>query len=144
MPYADPSGRVAQLLEQLARRLDCAHDIALATQDQMAHASTADIEASIARLETVAQEFKLLFEEYERLPATTESTPRVDAAQNQFRDSVARVARSSAICGGLLERMIVVSRRRLDLLNHATDGTYSSQGRTTEFDARGLRLKERV
>lgn len=144
MISAEPSARVVTLLEQLAQRLDCAHEIALAASSRLARAETPEIEAGIARLETVAQEFKLLVEEYERLPESAVADDRTAAARRELNRSVARIARSSAISGGLLERMILISRRRLDLLNSATEGTYLSNGRTSEFDARGLRLKERV
>jgi len=145
MPSADPSRCVATLLEQLTRRLDCAHEIALVTRGQLARAATEDIDASIARLETVAQEFKLLVEEYDRLPlGAGDHDPRVAEARRALDRAVANIARSSAISGGLLERLILVSRRRLELLDSAVEGTYKSNGRSAEFDARGLRLKERV
>jgi hypothetical protein len=50
----------------------------------------------------------------------------------------------SAVAGGLLARMIHVSRGRFDLFNNVKDGTYQRNGRSSDFDARGLRLKEWV
>ena len=144
MPSADSSSRVVTLLEQLTRRLDCAHEIALAMHSQLARSETSEIEAGVARMETVAQEFKLLVEEYERLRESAFEDGRIAAARAGLDRSVERIARSSAISGGLLERMILISRRRLELLNSATEGTYLSNGRASEFDARGLRLKERA
>ncbi len=144
MRSADPSARVVTLLEQLAQRLDCARDIAVDMQAQLVRGGTAEIEAGIARIETVAQEFKLLVEEYGRLPESAVRSEETAVARRALNRSAARIARSSAISGGLLERMIHISRRRLDLLNNAGEGTYLSNGRATEFDARGLRLKERV
>ncbi len=145
MRSADHPGRVATLLDQISRRLTCATEIAVDARGRLIHAGGDGIEADIARIETVAQELKLLIEEYERLPAEqVEDEPGAAQAQRRLEQTIAGLARSSAISGGLLERLILISRRRFDLLGTATEGTYLSNGRVSEFDARGVRLKEQA
>ena len=139
--------QLARLLEQLRHRLECAHELALAVRGQLARGATGEIIDGSARLETVAQEFKLLVEEYERLPPTgpdVATDRNVARARLELGETAARIARSSALAGGLLERLIAVSRGRLDLFGAAQDGTYSRDGRIPELDARGARLKEWV
>ena len=140
------AGQRARLVEQLTQRLELAHELALELRGQMTRGTTDEIETGTARLETVAQEFKLLAEEYGRLgPESEATTPGArDNAAKALAETAARVARSSALTGGLLERMVAVSRCRLGLLAGTQDGTYGKDGRGPEFDARGLRLKEWV
>jgi len=139
--------QLARLLELLRQRLECAHDLGLAVQGHLVRGATEQIVDGTARLETVAQEFKLLVEEYQRLRrvgADVETDRRVAQARQDLGQAAARMARSSALAGGLLERLLAVSRGRLDLFGAAQDGTYSRSGRIPELDARGARLKEWV
>ena len=57
---------------------------------------------------------------------------------------MAALARSSALTGGLLERMVSVSRGLLDLLALSKDGTYHRSGRVAEPAASGVKLLERA
>jgi hypothetical protein len=143
-----PRGELrAQVLERLRGRLESAHDLAVRVRERLPAGDVAEIESATAQLETVAQEFKVLAEEYDRLPPFdpgTEDEAAVAAARASLESTAARIARSAAVAGGLLERMVAISRGLLGLLGSASDGTYSREGRAKEPDARGLRLREWV
>lgn len=144
---ADPEPIVrARLLRQLTGRLDAARELASAVRLRLAHGDPAEIDAATARLETLTEEFKLLAEEYDRLPrsADDEAHEGLNRERSAMESAAAGLARSSAVTGGLLERMVAVSRGLLDLLALAKDGTYDSSGRASEPSARGVKLQERV
>jgi len=143
---ADPtSAHLAPLLEQLRERLESAHELALVMREQLVRGATDEMVDCTARLETVTQEFKLIAEEYRRLRSDAphgEADPRLVQARRELELAAARIARSSALSGGLLERLVAVSRGRLDLFGAARNGTYARDGRVSELDARGARIKE--
>lgn len=137
----------ARLLEQLRQRLESVHELTRAMQQHLLAGEAERIEEAGAQLQTVAQEFKILVEEYERLPATApdeQEAPRTLAARQALEATTTRLARSSAMAGTLLERMVTVGRGLLGLLAGAKDGTYRSDGRGPELDPRGVRLREWV
>jgi len=140
-----PTEPRARLLGELRQRLEQAHGLAQEVRGRMTAGETAEIELATARLETLAQEFKVLAEEYARLEAAGPTVDSRSVARERaaLRDAVAGLARSSAIAGGLLERMVAVSRGRLGMLGTATSG-YLPSGRASEPDPRGRRLKEWV
>jgi hypothetical protein len=149
----DPQPRssvLASLLRQLTRRLDATYDLAATVRELLPGGDPAEIDAATARLETVTQEFKVLVEELRRLPADAAASAdeatldEIDRERAALEASAARLARSSAITGGLLERMVGVSRGLLDLLAIARDGTYRPDGRASDLSPRGVRLQERV
>lgn len=138
---SDPSAR-ERLMRQLIQRVESAHDLAATVRERLRDGDREGIEEATARLETIAQEFKLLAEEYDRLPEPSATEARaVDAA---LEAAVTRLARSSAVTGGFLERLVHLGRGRLDLLALAKDGTYSRSGHVSELEPRGVRLQERA
>jgi hypothetical protein len=137
----------ARLIGELSRRLQAAQELAVTARECLTAADVDGIEAATARLETVAQEFKLLAEEYDRLPALDPelvASGAVAVERAALEAAAKEIARSSAISGGLLERMVSVSRRLLRLIGAAKDGTYESTGRAPEFAPNGVQLKEWV
>lgn len=138
----------ARLLDQLRRRLDLAHELALAVQRQLGRSDVAAIEAATARLQSTVEEFKVLFEELERLLPSMDREaarhPRMLLAREEFEATLSRVARSSAVAGGLLVRIVAITRGRLGVLSTVADGTYLSTGESSPLRPRGVRLKEWV
>jgi hypothetical protein len=143
---SDASAHV-RLLRRIGERLEAAHALADRSRGYLARADAAAIEQATAELETVGQEFKVLVEEYGRLPAP-ESRSAAERGVARERGALAalteRLARDSAVAGGLLERMLTVSRGLLGLVSLARDGTYLPTGRAAEFAPQGLRLRERL
>lgn len=142
---ASPTDPKARLLGELRQRLEQAHGLAHEVRGRMTAGEATEIEVATARLETLAQEFKTLAEEYVRLEQT-DSSPESRAVAREraaLHDAVTGLARASAIAGGLLERMVAVSRGRLGMLGTATTG-YLSSGRASEPDPKGRRLREWV
>ena len=144
----DPSaGARTRLAEHLRQRLEAAGDLAAGVREDLAAGNVAGIERSTSRLETIGQEFKVLAEEFTRFPPLE---PEAEASYRASREwialeaTAARLARSSAVTGGLLERMVVISRGLLGLLSAANDGTYQSTGRDSDYPPLGLRLRERA
>jgi len=142
---AFPTDPRARLLGELRQRLEQAHGLAQEFRGRLTAGEAGEIEAATARLETLAQEFKTLAEEYVRLETLHPEDDDRSVAEERaaLRDAVAGLARSSAIAGGLLERMVAVSRGRLGMLGTATSG-YLPSGRGSEPDPRGRRLREWV
>ncbi len=148
---ADPSGQRGgaqfELLDGLRRRLETAEELTLAMRAGLARADEAAIELATARLETLALEYKVLAGEYRRAreQQSLDADPdeRVGGALVALEETATRIARSSAIGGGLLERMVAMSRSLLDALN-ARGGTYLPSGRSIDFESRGLRLREQA
>ena len=140
---ASPTDPRARLLGELRQRLEQAHGLAQDVRGCMTAGEATEIEVATARLETLAQEFKTLAEEYARLEASGPTAESRDVARERaaLQDAVAGLARSSAIAGGLLERMVAVSRGRLGMLGTATSG-YLPSGRASDPDPRGRRLGE--
>jgi hypothetical protein len=101
------------------------------------------IESGTARLETVLLEFKLLADEHGRLPQRRDDAdPAVRHARIALERTATRLARSAAVTGGLLERLVRVSRKLVDTFQAAGGETYLPTGRTRETPFRGLRLRE--
>ena len=137
----------ARLLRQLTVRLQLAAELSATVRSRLANGDPAEIDDATARLETLAEEFKVLAQEYDRLPCPApecESDEQLTRERSAMETAAAGLARSSALTGGLLERMVTVSRGLVDLLALAKDGTYGSSGRATEMSAHGVRLQERA
>lgn len=137
----------ARLTDQLRERLESAHELAAASREWLKRGDAGEIEAGTARLRSTAEEFKLLVAEFERLPALPADEARdsrLVRAHAELAATVSRLARSSAVSGGLLERLITVARGRLNLLTASKDGTYRPSGESSQPEPRGVRLKEWV
>ena len=149
---ADPSGRRGSaqfaLLDGLRRRLETAEELTLAMRAGLASADEAAIELAASRLETLALEYKVLAGELararEQRSLVVDPDERVGAAMTALEETATRIARSSAIAGGLLERMVAMSRGLLDALNPVSGAGYLPSGRSTDYDSRGLRLREQA
>ena len=143
---SEPSVR-ARLLRQLTVRLQLAAELSAAVRSRLANGDPAEIDDATARLETLAEEFKVLAQEYDRLPCPApecESDEQLTRERSAMETAAAGLARSSALTGGLLERMVSVSRGLLDLLALSKDGTYHRSGRVAEPAASGVKLLERA
>ena len=146
----EPGARAAALagvLDGLKERLDAIEALSSDVRGAIVRADRAAIESATARLETLAQEFKLLAEEHARLTsadAGASDDPRVVAARDRLRSAAQRLARSSAVAGGLLARVIQMSRGLLSVVTNARGGTYLSTGRTPELAVGGIRLREQA
>jgi hypothetical protein len=106
-------------------------------------ADAAAIDAATAQLETVALEFRVLEGEHRRLgPAQPE--PGLAEAAAKLHETATRLARSAAVSGGLLERLVAQSRRLLSSLASARGETYLPSGQTREPSLEGLRLRGRA
>jgi len=64
--------------------------------------------------------------------------------ETQLEATASRLARSSAISGGVLERMVTIRRGLLALVSEATGGSYESSGRAKELDPHGVRLRQQA
>jgi hypothetical protein len=137
----------AGVLEGLRQRLESIETLSGDVRRALVRTDTAAIEDATARVETLAQEFKLLAEEYGRLTrAGVEVSDdfRVAAARAALRETTLRLARSSAVAGGLLARMVQLSRGLLSVLSTAREGTYLPSGRAAEPAVEGVRLREQA
>ncbi|MCP3979342.1 MAG: hypothetical protein GY716_08440 [bacterium] len=143
-PAESEAGAAAgHLLLELVDRLTAAETLATTVRSCLQRGDASGIESATARLETTVQEFKLLAQEYARLAVDPDAAELADG-RAALEAAATRLARGSAMTGGLLERMLTVSRGLLGLLSGATDGTYLESGRTREPGTRGARLWERI
>lgn len=136
-----------RVLTELRARLERAESLAASVRQALGRADVDAIDSATARMETLAQEVKLLAEEHRRLgaaPPAIENDPRLVEARRALRETTTRLARGAAVAGGLLVRMVGLSRGLLSMLDSARSGTYRPSGTTPEIGVEGLRLQERV
>ena len=147
---ADPSPHErtrSRVLEQLRERLELVEALSTEVRGKLRAGDASGVDASTARLETVAQEFKVLAEEYQRSAPPErhrDADPTHARARQAFQETAARLARSSAIAGGLLERMVALSRGVMALWAGRSGESYLPSGQAPDLAARGIRLKEWV
>jgi hypothetical protein len=136
----------AQLLDQLRVRLDAAEKLTAAVQRGLRDADASGIEEATARLETLLLEFRLLEQEYRRLPSTTRETddPKLNRARTDLERAAVRIARSAAVGSGMLARLVAVSRSLIASMGPALGESYRPDGLPREMPFEGLRLKETV
>jgi len=135
-------GARAELLGRLRLRLEQAAELEDEMRRGLRDADATRIEAATCRLETVALEVKLLAAELDRFPAGADiHDPDVQRARAELDETATRLARSSAVGGGLLERLIGLSRRLTKALDAGTE-TYLYSGVARERTVRGLTLEE--
>jgi hypothetical protein len=140
--HASPAPR-ALLLERLRDRLEEAAALTVDMQHDLHRGDSRAIESGTSRLETVLLEFKLLAEEHGRLPLRPgDADPAECRARLELERTATRLARSAAVTGGLLERLVRVSRKIIDTFQAAGGETYLPSGRTRETPFRGLHLRE--
>jgi hypothetical protein len=135
------------VIDGLRQRLESIEALSGDVRRALVRADTAAIEDATARVETLAQEFKLLAEEYGRLTragAEVSDDFRVAASRAALCETTLRLARSSAVAGGLLARMVQLSRGLLSVLSTAREGTYLPTGRAPELAVEGIRLREQA
>ena len=141
-PERPDRGR-ARVLHQLRERLEGAESLALEMRRGLARGDAAAIEAATARLESLVLEYKLLAREYGELPAATDAgDAALRDARHELERAATRVARSSAVAGGLLERMVAMVRGLLAALDRDGGDAYTSDGRFTDPRSKGIRLTE--
>ncbi len=143
LPAATPR---AELLDRLRERLEQAELLTGEMQQGLQRADSHTIEAASARLDTLALEFKLLHAEYSRLPKVDETTtePGLATARAGLDRTATRLARSAAIGGGLLERLVALTSKLIGTLQTAGGETYLASGKTRELPFEGLRLREKA
>ena len=138
----------AQLLDRIREMLEQAGGLGAAMREGLKRADVESIEGATSRLQTLALEFKLLEAEYRRLPVGRDEAPadRVELARSRARleQAATRLARSAAVVGGLLERMVAMSRNLLAALDAAAGESYLPNGLTRESRAKGIRLREQA
>ncbi|GEM_PF-5890053 len=138
----------ARILAQLRERLERAEELAHTVRRGLTSGDTGKIEDAASRLETICLEYKLLADEYKALagalrPERGGQDPEVEREREALERTAVQAARSSAITGSLLERMVSISRKLLELAG-ATGGTgYDPAGRAPALSA-GIRLKEQA
>jgi hypothetical protein len=135
-----------EMLESLRERLVHAEALVSEMQHGLVRADAETIENAGARLDSVLLEFKVLAEEYGRAPVTSteETTSDERRAHESLEAAATRLARSCAVGGGLLERLVTISRRLTGTLQAARGETYLPTGRTRELAGEGLRLREKA
>lgn len=137
----------ARLLSELESRLEEAERLTESARGALLAGDADTIERHRSRAETLALETKVLVEEIRRLAATASGTggdPRVASARASLEATATRLARSSAISCGLLERMATLRRGLLAAVASATGGNYLPTGRSAEFAPQGMRLRQRA
>jgi hypothetical protein len=113
----------------------------------LARGDTDSIHSATSRLETIVLEYKLLAREFLAMaPADGEDPedPDLAVARRSLEEVATRVACSSAVTGGLLERMVTVSRNLLSMLAGSNADGYTPSGRCAEYSPTGLRITERI
>ena len=136
----------AQLLHRLRERLEAVNLLNVEMHRSLKEGDAAAIHDASSRLETLLLEFKLLHGEYQRLPEPAVGDRAFDNARKQLEISAIQLARSTAIGGGLLERLIHMSRMLIGAIaSSASSGdAYDPTGKTPELTGDGLRLRETV
>jgi hypothetical protein len=130
----------------LRERLEQAGSLTADVRDALKRADGRGIEAATSRLETLALELKLLHAEYRRLPAEDagRDEPALTHARAALEAAATRLARSSAAGGGLLERLVTMSRNLIGTVQAARGETYEASGHTRDLPVEGLRLRKQV
>jgi len=132
-------------LADLRTRLEEAHSLTESMRASLHGGSVPEIDALTARLETKALEFKVLVEEYRRARAGAGPEEAADAAaRKDLEETASRLARSGAVSGGVLERMVAIRRGLLALVADATGEVYEPNGRTKEIAPKGVRLRQQA
>lgn len=136
-----------RLLDDLRERLEAADEETRAVREALVLGDERRIDAATSRLRTLALEYRLLADEYRRAagqhPAPADH-PRIFEAFSRLEETATRIARTSAVVGGGLERMVAMSRGLLEVLPFVDGSTYLPSGRRTEHRAQGVRLKEQA
>lgn len=138
---ADGARPRARLVDELCRRLVGAAELDRQMRAALRNGDADAIDGATARLETLALESKLLAAEFGRAPAG--DLDELRAARTRLDQTLTDLARSTAIDGALLARLIQINRRLIELI-HGTEETYGPTGRAQEARVDGLRLRQRV
>lgn len=147
---ADPHLRSAnrvRVLGQLREHLETAEDLTRSMRQSLVQGDVDSIHTATSRLETVALEYKLLAREILAMSSDGEDgadDPGVAEARFALEEVATRVACSSAVAGGMLERMVMVSRNLLSLLGGSSAEGYTPSGRGAEYSPTGLRMTEQA
>jgi len=146
----DPNVRSAtraQVLRQLQGHLESAEELTRIMRHGLARGDVEAIHVATSRLESVALEFKLLAREVLATPAAGEADeidPELSDARRSLEKVATRVACSSAVASGVLERLVMVSRSILAQFGGHGGDTYLPSGKNSEGALRGVRMTERA
>ena len=153
--YSEVDEPIAELLREARSLLDdivgeavesleTAEELTEEVHRGLRAADASAIEAATGRLETLALEFRVLEQEYRRLPAPAREggTRALDRARADLERTSLRVARSAAVGSGLLARLVAVSRNLIATMGTGPGESYLPDGRPREMPFEGFRLKE--
>jgi hypothetical protein len=132
------------LLADLTTRLDAARSLSESMRASLRSGSAEEIDAMTARLETAALEFKVLVDEYKRGAEASGTDEETADARRGLAEAASRLARSSALSSGVLERLVTIRRGLLSLVADATGEAYESTGRAKEIAPKGVRLRQQA
>ncbi len=138
----------ARLLGQLRERLEQAESLTKVVRRALTSGQAREIEDATSRLETILLEYRLLADEYKALadamiPDSNFSDLEVELERKALEKTAVQVASSSAITGSLLERMVTISRKLLELAGNTSGQSYGPSGRTPALTT-GIQLKEQA
>ena len=133
----------AAVYDRLRDRLEQADELSSAMRAALRRADATAIDEATSRLETLALEFKLLYDEFSRAPEPAESAAALDARE-RLAQTAGRLTKTAAVHGGLLERLVSMSSALADTVQSTRGEPYGADGRATALDAAGLRLREQA
>ena len=139
-----PHASRADVLLQLSCRLEAAERLTAEMRAGLRDADAEAIDDAASRLRTLALECKLLHEEFQRCPAEAAGTTDSGLARAsvRFEQTATRLAREAAVSGGLLERLVELSRRLIATIGTPEGDTYMASGRKREHPVGGVDLRE--
>ncbi|ANM30556.1 hypothetical protein ABI59_14685 [Acidobacteria bacterium Mor1] len=139
----------ADLLDEFRQRLHEAMSLTDTVRASLLAGDEASILEATARLRTVAAEYKVLSEEYSRLDRAAEQGPHEDPdnlerARAELEQVATEAVRAGAIAGGLLERMVRMSRALIEAVSVEAGTGYLPTGRPAHGDLGATSLRERA
>ena len=145
---AGPTPR-ADLLDELRRRLHEAVTLTELVRGALLEADEASIQDATARLRTLALEYKVLGEEYARRDRAAHEAPcedpdNLERARGELEQAALETVRAGAIAGGLLERLVRMSRALIDAVTMEAGASYLPSGRPAHGSVGALSLRERA
>ncbi len=139
----------ADLLDEFRERLHEAMTLTDTVRASLLDGDEETILEATARLRTVAVEYKVLSEEYARLDRAAEQAPdedpeNLERARAELEQVAIQAVRAGAIAGGLLERLVRMSRALIDAVSAEAGTGYLPTGRPAHGDFGATNLRERV
>ncbi len=149
-PAADPArdaSALADLRDRMRSRLAEVRSLSDSLRDALRGGRAEEIEGLTATLESTALEFRVLEEEHRRLSAASPEgadDPRARASLDALRAEAGEVARTAAVAGGLLARLVGMHRALAAVVGQSDPASYGPEGRAPDLSAHGVRLRQRA